>query len=443
MVMERQRSFFSYKHRGGKPPYYKIMIKVYAANETNFNNIGLGAILPMHCEIKEEINGMFELELEHAFDAGGKYKRLENGNIIKASTPKGEQLFRIYRVNPTLKNIKVNAKHISYDLLENYIENIQLQNVNAQQILNAIKSNLMVATPFTFESNLSGTVQTFNILDSNPMQAILSDDEDTDSIFRHFGGELVRDNFKIKMLKSSGSDKGVQIRYGKNLIGLSVDEDDSAVINRVIPIGKDNLRLPEKYIDAQNLSGRIRIATQEFRAATDQNTLRQQARNFLEKASTPKVNIKADIQLLGKTEEYKDFAPLENVQLGDVVTVINTKRSFWKKATVISYQWDALLKKYKEVELGDFVQDITASISGLDKSISVANEALTESKQVLQAISGKIAIVDNKFYVSVDGTDYKTATKIFRFGEGGLQFSSNGYNGSYKTIIDANGNIVK
>lgn len=419
------------------------MIKVYRSTETNFDSLGLGTIVPMSCLVKEELNGMMELELEHPFDAQGKHKRIENENIIKANTPRGEQLFRIYRVNPTLKSMKAYAHHISYDLLENHIEQIQLVNATPPQIMTAIKNNLMVSSPFTFETDLEGSVAAFNVNGINPMKAILSDDEDKDSIYKHFGGELVRDNFTIRMLKNAGADRGVQIRYGKNLIGLSVDEDDASVINRLIPIGKDGLRLPEKYIDAPGTIDRIRIGTQEFNEATDHNTLRQMATEFLQSASVPKVNIKADIQLLGKTEEYKDFALLENVQLGDVVTVINNKRHFKKKATVISYQWDCLLQKYKEVELGDFVADITASIYKVDKSLNVANAAMTESKQVLQAISGKIAIADGTLYIVVDGADYKTATKVFRFGANGLQYSSGGYQGSYKTIIDANGNVAK
>ncbi|MDO4710611.1 MAG: phage tail spike protein [Peptostreptococcaceae bacterium] len=419
------------------------MIKVYRSTETNFAGLGLGAILPSSCIVKEELNGMFELEMEHPFDAKGKHQRIENENIIKANTPRGEQLFRIYRVNPTLRSIKAYAHHISYDLLENYLDNIRLTNATPLQIMTAIKNNMMVSMPFDFETDLEGTVAHFSVSGVDPIKAILSNDEDKDSIYKRFGGELVRDNFTVKMLKNAGADRGVQIRYGKNLIGLSVDEDDDPVINRLIPIGKDGLRLPEKYIDAPGTIERIRIGTAEFNEATDHNTLRQMATKFLRSASVPKVNIKADIQLLGKTEEYKDLAPLENVQLGDVVTVINTKRNFRKKATVISYRWDCMLQKYREVELGDHVRDITSSISNVDKSIHVANVAMTESKQVLQAISGKIAIAEGVLYIAVDGNDYKDATKVFKFGAGGLQYSSSGYQGSYKTIINNEGNVVK
>lgn len=212
---------------------------------------------------------MMELELEHPFDAGGKHQRIENENIIKANTPRGDQLFRIYRVNPTLKSIKAYAHHISYDLLENHIEQIQLVNATPPQIMTAIKNKLMVSSPFTFETDLEGTKASFSVSGVNPMKAILSNDEDKDSVYKLFGGELVRDNFTIRMLKNAGADRGVQIRYGKNLIGLSVDEDDASVINRLIPIGKNGLKLPEKYINAAGTIDRIRIGTAEFNDAAD------------------------------------------------------------------------------------------------------------------------------------------------------------------------------
>ena len=418
------------------------MIKAYEPTTTNFNNMGLGPINPTSCQANEELNGMFELELEHPFDPDGKYKRLKNENIIKASTPAGEQLFRIYRTNPTLTSIKVHARHISYDLLDNYIHHINLVNPTAQATLNAIKTNLMVPAPFTFETDLAGNALTFTVTNINPLKAIISDDEDQDSIIRLFGGELVRDNYTVKILKNRGQDRGVQIRYGKNLIGLSVDEDEGEVVNRVVPIGKDGLKLPEIYLDAADQTGRLRIATQEFNDANTVTLLRQKAQAWVDGANKPKINIKADIQLLNKTEEYKNFAVLETVDLGDILTVVNTKRGFNKKATVISYEWDCILKKYNKIELGDFVPDITQSIGNIDKSISYATAAITESKQVMQAIRGKIAIATDYLYIATDGTSYLDANKIFRFGTQGLEHSSNGYQGAYKTIIDKDGNIV-
>lgn len=419
------------------------MIKTYKSDETNFDSLGLGALQPTDCTVEEELNGLFELEMDHPFDPGGKYKRIENENLIMAPTPIGDQLFRIYKTNPTLKSIKVNARHISYDLLDNYIQTISLANPTAPQILTAINNGLMVATPFAFYTDLSGTTPLYNVADINPIKAILSDDEDTDSLIKLFGGELVRDNYAVKILKNRGQDRGVQIRYGKNLIGLSVDEDEGEVVNRVVPIGKDGLKLPEIYLDAADQTGRLRIATQEFNDANTVALLRQEAQAWVNGASKPKINIKADIQLLSKTEEYKNFAVLETVDLGDILTVINTKRGFDKKATVISYEWDCLLKKYNKIELGDFVPDITQSIGNIDKSISYATTAVTESKQVMQAISGMIAIADNNLYIATDGDNYKNATKIFRFGANGLQYSANGYQGTYTTIIDADGQIIE
>ena len=138
----------------------------------------------------------------------------------------------------------------------------------------------------------------------------------------------------------------------------------------------------------------------------------------------PIVNIRADFQLLAKTAEYKNYAMLEDVQLGDIVTVINNKMNFNKKATVISYKWDCLLDKYNTVELGDFVKDITQSITSGEKAISSAVSANTTVKQVYSMISGNITIVNDTLYICIDSKDYTTANKLFKWGVNGLQFSS-------------------
>ena len=156
----------------------------------------------------------------------------------------------------------------------------------------------------------------------------------------------------------------------------------------------------------------------------------------------PKINIQVDFQLLSKTAEYKNYAVLEDVQLGDVVTVINSKMGFHKKAKVISYRWDCLLEKYERVELGDFVETLASSITSGEKSLNTAVAASTEAKQIYSLISGRTTITADGLYICVDSTILNEATKVFHFGANGLRYSSTGVNGTWKTIIDTNGTVV-
>ena len=100
------------------------MITIHEKTAKTFDTFGLGALVPSHCVVEEELNGAYELELKHPYDEGGKWKRIERGRILYASTPRGMQPFRIYYVKPTMKEIVVNARHIFYDLLDNQCEPI-------------------------------------------------------------------------------------------------------------------------------------------------------------------------------------------------------------------------------------------------------------------------------------------------------------------------------
>ena len=63
------------------------MICVYAPNCTDFSTNGLGAISPSSCTVTETLNGEWELTLEHPLDAQGKWRRLIEGNILRAPVP--------------------------------------------------------------------------------------------------------------------------------------------------------------------------------------------------------------------------------------------------------------------------------------------------------------------------------------------------------------------
>ena len=55
----------------------------------------------------------------------------------------------------------------------------------------------------------------------------------------YYGGELARDWFDVYLIKRVGLDSGVQIREGKNLLGINYDVDDSDVVTRIMPTGED------------------------------------------------------------------------------------------------------------------------------------------------------------------------------------------------------------
>ena len=420
------------------------MITIHEKTAKSFDTLGLGALLPASCVVTEELNGAFGLEMEHPYDESGKWRRIERGRILYAPTPTGPQPFRIYSVRPSMDGISISARHIFYDLLDNFCGEIRSFGT-AAQAMTAVRSAMAYPMPFTFSTDISksGWLRGSRI---NPVQALLADEEDTDSFVKSFGGELLRDHFSVSMKENIGADRDVVIRYGKNLVGLEVNEDESDVRTRVLAYGKNDIFTA---VDSPHLNDYVypKILVLEDESAETTAQLRQKALELFreDEIDLPKVNIKVDFVPLAKTEEYRDFAALEDVRLGDTVTVINEKMGFSKRAKVISYQWDCLRGQYEQVELGDFLGTIVNSITDGEKSYKVAISASLEAKNVINIISGRIAITQTSFYVAIDTDDYLTSERLFRFGENGLQFTDAGIEAAddeWKTLISPNGEIV-
>ena len=114
----------------------------------------------------------------------------------------------------------------------------------------------------------------------------------------------------------------------------------------------------------------------------------------------PSINIKVDFVALEKTVEYREYAVLEEVFLGDMVTVINTKMGFRKRAKVISYEWDCLLEQYNDVELGDFIPTLAASVTSGVKSGSLASSAAVGTAAVMAALQAHLNDTNNPHHVT-------------------------------------------
>ncbi|WP_017416762.1 phage tail spike protein [Clostridium tunisiense] len=445
------------------------MICVYDSKTTNFNNNGITPLIPTLCEVAEERNGMFELELEHPFDLNGKWKNLIDENIIKAPTPTGEQLFRIYGKYKNMFGIRIFARHIFYDLIDNFIEDCRPTNTDGAGALNRILSSTQYPHSFNSISDVP-VPKTAYFVRRNPVEVIFSED----GVLGRWGGELERDNFLIKLLQNRGQDRGVAIRYGKNLLAIEEDLKLDSVITRIMPQGYDGLFLPEKYVDSPYINNyphpKIRkIEYSDIKIdvengiteaiAIDQLRARAQQEFSVNKVDIPVANYKVDFIELSKTEEYKDYAVLERIYLCDTVTVKHLKYGFDLKAKVIKYKYDCLLKRYKEIELGSFKESIVNTLSSLSSLKSTVDEllqnAVTGTKMqsaidhatelLTGALGGHVVFrpKDKPVEILIMDTDnIMTAQKVWRWGLNGLGYSNIGVNGPYETAMTMDGYLL-
>ncbi|MFR1377891.1 MAG: phage tail spike protein [Clostridium neonatale] len=336
------------------------MICIYDRKTTkgNFNNNGLGVLNEsILAEVTEELNGQYYLEIEYPASSK-KSIYFKEFNIIKAD----EQLFRIYKVEKVQdidKRIKVYANHIYYDLANYFIEDERPTNASVKTAMQkAMISDL--STIYTVDSDII-TANTLYMIEMSPAEAMFK------IIDRWGQGELIRDNYYIKILKQRGKDNGVLIKYGKNINGLKITIDTTDVATKLYPKGANGIRLTEKYINVLNWDSDLYppfpiIKKVELKEAADEVTLRKMATELAETIGLSSINIQVDFIELSKSSEYSKFKDLEKVNIGDIVTVRHSEFNIDVKVKVIKVKRDLLTGINTKVELGQPLGNFLKSI---------------------------------------------------------------------------------
>jgi len=308
------------------------------------------------------------------------YVRTE-GNIVTStgavveSRQLREQPFRIYRVVPELSKITVYARHLFYDLMDNMIQSYQpssstIGSVVVQNISFQCKSS----HDFTFYSDLTSTAEDVNFENTNPVEALLGEG----GLTERYGAELARDWFDVFLVKRVGSDTDVQIRQGKNLLGISYDVDLTNVVTRIMPTGETEdgevLYLDELYIDSPHIGSYphpkwIHLPVSEAKIS-DELTLEQVKTKMREAAQAefdagcdlPTVTLDVDFINCADTEEYRPYGFLQNIFLGDSVRVIARRIGVEVSLRLTQYTYDCLTRKYTAMTLGTVADTVESNM---------------------------------------------------------------------------------
>ena len=321
------------------------------------------------------------------------------GEVIEARQLR-DQPFRIYRVVPELDKVTVYARHIFYDLLDNMIQKIEPSSSMAgATVAQNISSNCLSEHDFTFYSDLTTTAEGVLIENVNPIEALLGEGGLTDK----YGAELARDWFDVFLVERVGSDTDVQIREGKNLTGISYDVDETDVTTRIMPTGEDAdgniLYLPELYIDSPNIDAYIHpkwihMRVSEAREVTegDETKSKSQCYSDMRKAAQaefaagcdlPTVTLKVDFVNLTDAEEYKQYAALTNIFLGDSVRVVARRIGVAVSMRMTQYSYDCLTRKYTSVSLGTVADTLEGSAISARQ---LASGSITGAKLAINSV---------------------------------------------------------
>ena len=438
---------------------------LYESSEKQFTTNGIGTLADaISCTVVEERNGSYELEMEYPL-GGVHYDEIRNNRIILAMPSDGQktQPFRIFKITRPIGGVvKIYAVHLSYDL--SGIPVAPFTANDCSSALNGLKSNSMIANPFEVWTDISGSGK----YKQNSPASFRSRLAGTDgSILDSFGkgAELEFDRLTVKVHQNRGRDNGVTIRYGKNLTDLKQQESIENVRTGVIAywykeenntqdVIVGEIQYLENHADYPKENIHVLDCSADFEKKPDKQQLNTRAKQYIKanNIGVPKVSIDVSFIQLWQTEEYKNIVSLERVSLCDTVHVVFDKLGVNAVAKVIKTEFDVLNERYIKITLGEARSSFGEAIREATKSTiqplvkSMVNIAVSNATANISGFSGYVTKVTDangnwSELVISDNADYQQARNVWRWSQGGLGFSSNGYAGPYTTAITADGHI--
>lgn len=341
------------------------MMRIFDADETVFTSNGRKILLPTYANVHKEDNSDFYLDVECGLEYADY---IVQDNIIIAPTPSGEQPFRVNSPQRSRKKIKCRAWHLSHDA-ENYILPARTMNMNCSAMLSNISTYAVPSQPFSMTSDISGTYLV-ELESGSLWDALLAV---TDKV----GGHLVRNGWDIAVNRTIGSDNGVVVRYGKNLKAIEVKENWDDVVTVLYPIGKDGITVGAvtpntsavasydvpytKYMEFSQSINKNDYSSEAAYTAALRADLTAQAQAYVNEHQYPKVTYTLNA------------APEKLFDVGDTVVVIDERLGLTLKTNVISYDYNCLLRKFKEIVLGNTQPKMTGALRSANQTISKLN----------------------------------------------------------------------
>lgn len=445
---------------------------LFAAGTTQFNTNGMGRLRDcINCTVTEELNGIYECEFQYPTN-GQHYADIAEGCIIYATHDDSPtaQPFDIYsHTKPIDGIVTFYARHISYRL--NKITVLPYTATSCAQALQQIPSKSINDNPFRFSTNKAAS-GAFALATPRAVRALLGGEEG--SILDRYGGEYEFDGFNVYLRTRRGSDNGVTIRYGKNLLDITEDYDIGDAYNAVVPYWRDGqsgeltmLPGPDYAVSmAETLEQPEECVpldlSDKFDTTPTTEQLRGAASDYLYDNMPWQATkgISVDFVALWQTEDYANIAPLTRVRLGDTVGVIYDALGITASLRVVRTVFNVLVDRFDSIELGRLQSTLGGTIlSATQASTQAALNSRPTYSQVATQITGDVNDALQRFAGAQGGTrvdvtdsngkpvetyymdtdDMSTAVNVLRINNNGIAFSQSGVNGPYTSAWLLNG----
>ncbi|WP_185939888.1 phage tail spike protein [Enterococcus faecalis] len=439
---------------------------IFKPGEKDFTTNGLGRLIDAtRCEITEEANGKYELEMDYpAISRFSDY--FENGYQIKAK-PNDLEEYHIFEIKQTFKDtftnsIVIYAQSRTYKLGNRQVRLVTVDNRNGAEAMKLIEQNMDEPCDIKLHSDINTASST--IFEARNVLNCIAGEQG--SLLQYWGGEIKREPFKLSLLRRRGRDNVGTVRYGKDLKGLTIKFDWQSIVTKVLPFaelqsGADGTsqRIYGETIKSEYINKYPDVYAQYVQFTEDQgvkdlSSLNKVAGKYFTTlypgSDKPKVSIELEIEKLTDSEEAKEFAKMRNYNLFDTFTVYHKFYDIDIQTKVTGIVYDALAEKTIKITAGDIQvafykqqsQDFQEAIKTLTKK-EYMSDFVDYITDLINGVEGGSILQYPKnrpnthYYLDTESTD--TAKDVIAINNKGIGFSRTGWKGPFKNAWGING----
>ena len=399
------------------------MILLFQPNETNFTNNGVGTLTEaVEAFVTEERNGAFELVLRYPV-SGKHYAAIQYRSIIfcKPNPFDDFQPFRVYKISrPSNGIVTVEAYHISYDLTGIPLRPFHTYTIEGT--FSALRTNAAINHNFTFstdkEPEMQGEVQIDVPLS---IRNVLGGMEG--SVLQTYRGEFKFDKFNVALLTNRGQNRGIVLRYAKNILTIQQNEDFSTLYTGIAPYWKGEdvtVTLPETVVFIEGSFDFERILTLDLSESFDAPPTTEQLRNA---AQAYAIENGLALPASSISVTYAMDKTISQVRLCDTIGIAYLPLGIQASAKCVKYVYDVLAKRYKEITIGSIrtniadnyaktTQNLTRRIRNIEADYAtngeireIAQEEIRNDTSIIQRAEAIIATALEEY---VRTSDYET-----------------------------------
>jgi len=442
--------------------------RIYDPLEKDFSHNGLGIMIDTsRCDVTEEANGKYEVEIEHPLISRFS-DYFENGYQIKAK-PNDQEDYHIFEIKNTYKDtisntILIYGQSRTYKIGNREVRHVEIDSKNGAEAMAAIENGMDEPSDVKLFSDIQTTSST--VFEARNVLSCISGEQG--SMVQYWGGEIKREPFKLSLLRRRGRDNVGTVRYGKDLNGLKIKFDWSSVVTKVLP-----------YADLQNsedgTTNRIygnavmselasnypdvyakHIQFTEEQGVKDLASLNRVAANYFKSinpgSDKPKISIELEIEKLTDSEEAKEFAKIRNYGLFDTFSVYHRLYDIHIDTKITSVVYDSLTGKNKKIYAGDAQMafytkqnyELQETIKTLTKK-GYMSEFVDYVTNLINGVEGGSVLQYPKnkphttYYMDTDSRD--TAKDVIALNHKGLGFSRTGWLGPFVNAWGIDGTL--